>query len=194
MAKAKSFKLGKRPCTMGVGYNGRSQKHGEERVPAGDFSISGIMLERDELASIFADPGVITAWFTQGGVGSIVPLPWLRRAGEQTCAMKFNNCTLTLYLGMDGDESLKLTDCNFTKLSFTPQQEGGMTAMTLQVQATRPGGLNADAIQDFAGEDIHAAFGFGTLAEKSTKQQELPLSTEASNGGGKPAIPAPATH
>lgn len=191
MSKAKTFRLAKRPCRLRVGLNGRGEKRGDDqRVPACDITIEGIILTHDELNSVCQDVSTWDSWYVKEA-GVIRPRDWLKRAQTVTLGVKFVDCSCSIFLP-DDEEARKYNNARFAKLEFKPL-EGGNTELTQQVQllANNDDTLHSDDLMAFFGEDIHMAFAYGKLEEKIKRQQELSLTTEGSSASDEAQASAP---
>jgi len=169
--------LTKRPAKLGSGINTRAEKHGDDDVPACDIPLAGIFLEREELNALLGDPSLHKALFTTMP-GESTPQPVLRRFKPLQLADKFEGCTVTIIAGLSAT-SFMLDDVTIAKLKLEPQT-GGLTAMSMQVQALAED-LDVTALLGWLNHDVDVEVQFGTVAKGKDKQQDLPLSTVGDN-------------
>jgi len=191
MAK-KTLTLTERPCHIGNSINTRTEKHGDEDVPAADVPLTGLMLKAAELDKLLGD-GAHERLFVKGTSGALEPA--LADIGELKFAHKFADCQVTLEI--EG-ETTTFADVKVSKISLQPQV-GGLTHMSCAVQ-TRLDVLDAAAsLVMHMGKAIRAQIALGAKASKADKQQNLALNegedgedeTPAPKGGnGRPAAGA----
>jgi hypothetical protein len=85
---------------------------------------------------------------------------------------RFEGASVTLQLA-DDDDGLELDDVKLANLKLDPQV-GGLTSLSMQVQATPSSKAMADVIA-FVNTQAHAAVSFGKRSEKDKRQKELPM-------------------
>lgn len=176
MAKRKVLNLKKRPCKIGLGINTRTEKHGDDDVPACDIPLEGVMLEAKELDALLGD-GAHKALFASAGKGS-VDEPRLRQLKPLKLKDKFEECAATIFVGMDDAGEVEIENAKLANITLEPQV-GGLTAMSLKVQCTPPSD-SLGRLFAFLNHDVDAKLSFGKKAEgKSDKQPELPIGDEA---------------
>jgi hypothetical protein len=179
----------KRPCRIGSSINTRTEKHGDEDVPACDIPLEAIMIDANELNILLGDTGAHKALFRKGKNGSeTIQEPAFRQLKSFVLKDKFEDANVLLTVGINGTE-VELADVKLAKVTLAPQV-GGLTELSLQVQATPDVEDIAEILQYLNGEE-DVAIEFGKRAEKAaSKQKDLPINTFGD--GEQPE--APATH
>jgi hypothetical protein len=162
--------LNKRSCVLGAGVNGRSQLHGDEDVPACDFTIGNVMLEKEELNELLDDKYAHNALFNTRGK---LCEPMFRQFNEFSLKHKYEKSYVTLWLDL-AETVIKFADCKLARIRLSPQT-GGMTELTLQVQCTADAESMAQ-IYTHQKRDCSVNIRFGKQeAPKQKAQPELPL-------------------
>ena len=173
MTNTTTLELADRPAKIGASINTRSEKHGDEDVPACDIPITGFMLEAAELDALLGK-GAHKALYRESKGNSIEPR--FEHVTELAIDEKFvGNVELDLE-----SIDLELDDENVTlaKVRLEPQV-GGLTAMSLQVQCTPSGDEIAQLVQSL-NREIRAAITFGGRKQpKGRRQKELPMGPHA---------------
>lgn len=165
----------KRPAKLGSSINTRTQRHGEEPVPACDIPIVGIMLEAEEVNAFLGDPKAHETFFTEER-GFIQPRFQQLRA--LTVKDKFEGAAVRLTLGMNGaGTGVQLEQATLASVTLEPLS-GGLTELSLTVQATPTGPQIGDLVMHLSRE-VSVEILDAKRAEKSTKQGELPINTPA---------------
>lgn len=163
----------KRGATLGPSVNGRTEKHGEEDVPACDITVNGIMLVAEEFNALLEDPRAHDAFYTKDATGFVQPqFPQIK---PLVLAEKFEGARVALYVGLAPDV-IELKDCKLAKVTLS-LKAGGDTEMSLQIQATP----SAEIIGKLCAQmnhDVSIELQDAKRAAKSAKQTDLPLSTE----------------
>lgn len=178
MTNTTTLQLAERPCKMGNAINVRSQKHGDEDVPACEIPIVNFLLEEAELDALLGK-GAYKALYREPKNGKAVE-PRFEHVTELAIDEKFVG---SVSLDLETID-LELTSENVTLASvkLTPQV-GGLTAMSLNVQCTP----STDEIAQLAGSmnrAIRASINFGGRKQpKGKKQKELPMGPHAQKGG-----------
>lgn len=124
------LKLETRPAMLGPSLNTRTEKHGEEDVPAHDITVTGIMLTAEELNSLLAPADAHAALFD---TSQPMAHPRLRNLKPLALTDKFEDAQITFLLGMNR-KKVALANVTVKKLRLEPQ-DGGLTMLTVQVQA-----------------------------------------------------------
>ncbi len=168
--------LTKRPAMLGGSINTRSEKHGDDDVPACDIPISGVLLSRLELNMLANDLGLYDALFRKGEGG--VDEPVLRRFKPLVFDEKFEGCTVTVIAGLTATQFM-LDDVRIAKIKLEPQA-GGLTALSMQVQVLAEG-VDVTALLSWMNHEIDVEVQFGRIEEGKKKQGELPLNTVGDN-------------
>jgi len=168
--------ISKRPCRLGPSINLRSEKHGDDDVPACDIAIEGLMLEPEELNALLEDPNAHKAFFAKAGNGKAGKLtePMFRQLKAFVMRNKFEGGAV-LTFGLT-EREIDFGEVKLAKLTLEPMV-GGLTSLSLQVQA-HPDERGMGELMSFLNREIDAAIEIGARAEKGKRaQQDLPLST-----------------
>lgn len=193
MTNTTTLSLVDRPCKIGSSINTRTQKHGDEDVPACDIPIVGFLLEAAELDA-FLGKGTHKLLYRDAKGNSIEPR--IDLVSELAIDEKFvGTVSLDLpniELELDGD------NVTFASVKLEPKV-GGLTAMSLQVQCT-PSVDEIAQLVSALNREIRASINFGGRKQpKGKKQKELPMGahtqqppTDGTNGAAE-ETPA-ATH
>jgi len=189
MANNTTLELAERIAKIGGSINTRSERHGDEDVPACDIPLVGFMLEADELDALIGK-GAHKALYRDAKGNNVEPR--FEHVTELAVDQKFvGNVSLDLE-----SIDLELDDENVTlaKIRLEPQV-GGLTAMSLQVQCTP----STDEIAQLVGSlnrEVRAAITFGGRKQpKGKKQPELPMGNHAQTPAADAAEePSAATH
>lgn len=190
--------LDTRPATLGPSLNTRTEKHGEEDVPAHDITITGILLSRDELNALLAPADAHAAFFD-----TTEPMAHPRFRGLKPFVMsdKFEDAQVTFLLGMNR-KRVALANVTVKKLRLEPQ-DGGHTMLTVQVQAkSEQIGKDLPLLISRLNQGIEIEIEAGDATEDSDadeSQAQLPMDHKAEKGTGKRGRgksddDAPATH
>jgi hypothetical protein len=175
-----------RPGKIGSSINTRSEKHGDEDVPACDIPLAGIMLEAEELNALLGDPSAHKSLFEKPKNGAPVE-PRFQRLKAFVLRDKFEG-QATLSLGLNATE-VDLGDVTFARITLEPQC-GGMTEMSLQVQCAPPVETMAQVIA-FLNDHVDVELNFGELIEQAKrKQKDLGLSFGDGDSGDSEQPPA----
>lgn len=186
MANTTTLQLAERIAKLGNSLNTRSEKHGDEDVPACDIPIAGFLLEASELDA-FLGKGTHKLLYRDGKGNSIEPR--IDLVTELAIDQKFVG---SVSLDLESIE-LDLSDENVTiaKVKLEPQT-GGLTAMSFQVQCTPSADEIAQIVQSL-NREIRVAINLGGRKQpKGKKQPELPMPHAGGNGASEES--APATH
>lgn len=162
MAK-KALVLRERPCTIGGSINTRTQLHGEEKIPACDIPIEGVMLTQPELDKLLG-AGTHARWYVKGKGGAIEPA--FPDVHELKLSVKFKECAVTMTLH---GKTHTFADCKLGKL-VAQRQVGGMTWLGMQLQTT-----DEIDVRAAVNADIRAQIAFGSRVMPNDAQQELAL-------------------
>lgn len=103
-----------RPCKIGPSINTRTEKHGDEDVTALDIPIESVMLEANELNVLLGEPHAHNALFNGG---TSPPEPLLRMIRALKLKDKFEDCTVTLLLGLNL-ERIELANVKLAKVEL----------------------------------------------------------------------------
>lgn len=171
--------LTKRQAMLGGKLNPRVEYHGDEQVPACDFTLTGIMLDADELNALLDTDAAIVDHhaYDRLFVAGDLPEPAFRDI-SLAVPTKFEKSSITLKLGNLAEDVLKFGGAKIAKIVLSPQT-GGLTALSLQVQAN-PEAPQLASLYVHMGKDVSATIRFGKEQVKATKDQpELPLSHQS---------------
>lgn len=168
MTNTTTLTLADRPAKIGSSINTRTEKHGDDDVPACDIPLTGIMLEASEL-DVLLGKGAHKAFF-RDGKGLVEPRFELLKAfavREKFLGdVKLDQPQIDLVLD---DDNVTLTG-----IRLEPQV-GGLTMLSCQVQCTPAVDEIAQLIDSLNGE-IRVALTFGGRKKpKAKKQTELPM-------------------
>lgn len=177
-----AISLTKRPATISSSINSRSEYHGDDLVPACDFSLSGMMLERPELDELLGE-GAYVRLFDAGNPNLAEPA--FRDIKAIVISRKYEGGSVTLVIGTD-ETKIKIGGAKLNKITLSPQT-GGLTALSLQVQCN-PDAATMATLFERMGMPCDASIRFGREQAKPVKPQpELPL-----DHAGDPQVPATA--
>lgn len=164
--------LDTRPAKIGAHINTRTEKHGEDDVPACDIPLAGIMLEAHELDALVGD-GAFAALFRK----SVAPQPEFDEPAFPSLRAlvlreKFAACAVTI--SVDASDLIELDDCKIRRVKLQPLA-GGMVELAVQVQATPYADQIAALVAALNRPVTLHTLTFGKVAEKSDKQPDLPM-------------------
>lgn len=180
-----AFSLAKRQSTLGVKLNPRTEYHGDDPVPACDFTLSKIMLDASELNALIdgentvvdlsganlydAAPSPHDRLFYLGG-----PLsePAFRHLKALVLDTKYERSSVSLWLGLNRD-LVKLGGAKLAKIHLVPQT-GGLTELSLQVQCN-PEADQMALLYTHMSKDVEVTIRFGSPVKDTKEQPELPL-------------------
>lgn len=183
--------IGRRPCKIGSSVNTRSEKHGDEDVPACDIPLDGIMLEAEELNTLLADPGAHRALFSKPRNGAPQE-PMFKQLKPFVLVDKF---TGSVELTLAGQVVLELEDVTLARVRIEPQV-GGLTMLSLQVQCAPPVEDMAHVI-GFLNSTADVSITFGKRVEKAARKQkdlELGFGSDGEHPDPDALNEAPMTH
>lgn len=162
-----------RPAMLGESLNTRTEKHGDEHVPAHDIQVEGIMLDETELNALLGAPGAHAAFFERG---SKMPEPTFPRLKSFVLKDKFEGSTVTFAIGLKQTE-VRLEDCKVSKLTLTPMP-GGLTQLDCQVQALSTHVGDLPLLVSRLGRDVTVEIELGEAkSDGKGKQQDLAINT-----------------
>lgn len=166
------LKLDSRSCKIGPSINSRTEKHGDEDIPAMDIPLSAIPLSKDELNALLGEPLAWNSFYNERKDGFAEPL--LKGIKPIGLEAKYEGAEVTLRLGLNLLE-VELLDVKLTKLKLEPTA-GGATSLSLTVQCLLED--HAKALYSWMNHDasVEIMTGDPVEAEKS-EQPELPLNT-----------------
>jgi hypothetical protein len=125
------FALTKRPAQIGPSINVRTEKHGEENVPAVDIPFTDIFLDKEEFNGLLQDEGAHDAFFTEERGKQIEP----RFQGIAAISLsdKFTGARVTFTRNGADAENIVLKPAKISKVKLEPQI-GGLTLISFTVQ------------------------------------------------------------
>jgi hypothetical protein len=154
-------------CDIAGHLNGRTEKHGEEDVPAFDVRVT-ISLTRNQLNKFTGNDQLWTSWFLESKTDGDKPL--LEHWQPYRWKPKFEACKVSLTVGGVNRETIELGECKLKGFIFTPQK-GGQTECSFTVQALAST-KNCVMLLHIGEEDASIEIEFGELV---LAQQELKL-------------------
>ena len=166
--------LDKRPARIGGSMNSRTEKHGDEDVPALDIPLEGLMLTKEELNALTGDPYMHDALFSHRSQGKLDE-PILRNFRPLVYREKFEEGQVLLRVGLGADIEVDLKDVKLARVTLEPQV-GGLTACSVQIQC-RPTAETVAQLWPYMGHEVDAEVTFGKKSAKGEKQAELPLNS-----------------
>jgi hypothetical protein len=166
--------LDKRPCRIGGSLNSRTEKHGDEDVPALDIPLEGLMLTKEELNALTGDAYMHDALFSHRSQGKLDE-PILRMFRPLVMREKFEEGQVLLQVGLGADIEIELKDVKLARVTLEPQV-GGLTACSVQVQCT-PTAETVAQLWPYMGHEADCELTFGKKVTKAEKQKELPLNS-----------------
>lgn len=173
----------RRAARLGSSVNVRTEKHGDDDVPAIDVTVSGIMLEPEELNALLEDPKAYDALFRRDDQD--FPQPTFPQLKPFSLESKFEGVLVQLHVGPK-PSIIELTDTKLNRVTLTPQP-GGQTALSVQVQAT-PSEKVIGQVSTYMNHEVSVELSGGEKAKpKDANQANLPLQM-----GGDTPPPAPA--
>ena len=119
--------LTKRPCKLGSSLNTRTEKHGEDEVPACDIPIVGLMLDKAELDALVGEHFWNVLFNTPIGDGKL-PAPAWPQIANVKLKDKFAGSAI-IHLG-DNVKAVDLAGVTIKGISLDPL-EGGLTEVSL---------------------------------------------------------------
>ena len=176
--------LDSRPARIGPSINSRSEKHGEEDVPAMDVPIIALMLTKAELNALMRDRTIWDRWFNERK--DKLPEPANRNLKPYGLRDKYEHSTARILVGLDNDRVFAFNDCDLSKISLTPQV-GGLTELHVTIQAL----INDSntSLFEFMAKDCSVELSFGDLEKekkKNANQPELNLDARGDEAEPKP--------
>lgn len=157
-----------RICQLGVIHN-RTEKHGDEDVPAIDVPISGFAIGAEELNGLLQDPHAHRALFD---TSKLPHEPVFNCFKPLALKEKFHDADVTLHLGL-GLHSVTLTGCKLAKVKLEPAL-GGL--VSLDFTAQRLANLeDVPKLLAFQGHEIECDVVVDPSAKPKDVQGQLPL-------------------
>lgn len=122
-----------RACQLGASINTRTERHGDEDVPACDIPLAGLMLNEDEVIALVGNEECAHAFFREGAEGDVPALPELH---PFYLAAKLEGAKVTIAIvpaGKTEAVELELPGCKLKGIALTPLA-GGFTETACRVQ------------------------------------------------------------
>jgi len=128
------IKLPRKPAKLGTNINGRTEKHGDERVPKIDIKLTTLLTEKQTIA-LTGESHVVAAWFkTEGGKYAD---PLLKGFAPYRKEGKYKDSLCVLTVGVNA-KKIDLGDVTIKSLVFKPIDKGAtQLACTIQATASR---------------------------------------------------------
>jgi hypothetical protein len=126
------LELDKRPCKIGTSINTRRELHGEDPVPAMDIPLANILLTKAELNELLDDRHAWDMLYLDHKGKPAEPM--FGKVFKPFALLAKYSGDVAIYVGLK-PEMIELADVKLTKLKLEPQT-GGLTALSLTVQAT----------------------------------------------------------
>ena len=162
--------LNKRPAKIGNSVNARSERHGDELVPAMDVPLQSVMLPKNELNSLMRDKTFWDRVFNERKDG--FPEPANTNIKAWSLTDKYEHTTATILVGLHEREFV-IEDCKASKLTLSPCV-GGLTELCVTLQILIDD--KNTALFEFMGKDCQVEMKLGDrIKDKDLKQPELPL-------------------
>lgn len=173
--------LNRRPGRIGASINSRTQKHGDENVPAFDIPLTAIMLTQEELNTLMNEPLTSVAWFNDRKDGLAEPL--FKNIKHFSLTDTYEASSVTIGVGLK-EQLFTLEDCKLVKLKLSPCV-GGLTELKLTVQAKID--ETNTPLFEFLSKDCNVEIALGTITadEKAKAKQpelNLPAPTQPKRG------------
>lgn len=167
--------LSSRACQLGSSVNLRTEKHGDDDVPAVDIPIGGIMLNSKDLNELMGLPTAHDTLFDTVRGHKEPALPQVR---DLVLREKVVGADVCIRIQSTGPaKEITLRDCKLKSLTLAPLS-GGATALALTVQTSGDHvpatiGLLAAHLNGHINVEITE----GTSAETKPAQGELPVNS-----------------
>jgi len=175
----------KREAAYGNHVNVRSENHGDEKIPACDITVSGILLQAHELDAFLGAEAHRRIFEKQTDGFHTPAFPMLDQV--RTVREKYEGARVVLYLGLIPTEVV-LAPAKLKNVTLEPQA-GGLTAIAMTIQAT-PDPAVMGTLASFMNSGISIEITDAKrAAATSRKQRELPLDGA---GGAAPGSEAEA--
>jgi hypothetical protein len=175
MAATKAITISKRACKIGPSINCRTEKHGDDEVPACDIPISGILLQTGEVNALVGPLFRESLFDTRSqGKAPAILHPGL---AARKLTEKFEGA-VTIVMGPNQND-IELDKVTLAGLKFEPL-EGGLVAMSLTVQTSKDVPKFVHKLIARQNTEIDVEISIGDKVERAkSKQTELPM-----QGGG----------
>ncbi len=152
-----------RTAKLGSSLNGRTEKHGNDDVPAADMSVDSIFLTAAELNDLLGIKDAHDRLFRVEHVGGL-PEPVFAAYGGHTLPDKFEGANVTIEHGLQKLE-IELADVKIAKVYLEPQT-GGLTKLSLQIQANHDWEDLAPALLSCMNKEIKIAITDAEVTKK----------------------------
>lgn len=163
------FQLTQRPAQIGPSINVRTEKHGEENVPAVDIPVTDIFLDKDEFNGLMQDEDAHDAFFTEDRGKQLEP----RFQGIAAISLsdKFTGARVTIKRNGPDAENVVLKPAKISKVKLEPQV-GGLTLVSFTVQGNPSD--HTDVLSLLNSKCRIQVIG-ASLEEKAPDSPELPM-------------------
>jgi hypothetical protein len=170
-----------RTAKLGPSINNRTQKHGDEDVPAVDISVGSVILEPEELNAILGNPKAHERLFVQTSAGGR-PEPFFDRFDSGfTLADKFEGANVRIEYGLQ-PIVVDLPDVKIARVYLEPLS-GGQTRMSFQIQASHDWTERSRDLVLCMNREIKIEVAGAEVAKKTDKNQaQLPLGAAGDTG------------
>jgi hypothetical protein len=171
--------LNRRPGKIGANIPSRTEKHGDDNVPAFDVPLEAIMLTQSELNELMNEPLTSVAWFNDRKDGLAEPL--FKNVKHFSITDKYEASSVTIGVGLK-EQLFTLEDVKLVKLKLSPCV-GGLTELKLTVQA-KIDDTNT-SLFEYLSKDCSVEIEFGAISdEEKAKSRQPELNLDA--GDRKP--------
>ena len=160
-----------------------SEKHGEEDAPCADFTLSGILLDEDDIAEMYDDRYYYRTLFNEKGK---LKEPLTRLNGPICYQPQFKKSLVTLWVGLKQEDMLKFSESRVKDIQLEPQT-GGSVALSCKVRVF-PTEEDMKFLYRHKGQDVMVSIRFGKEDKPAAKASpELPLDHQSQKKDGDSA-------
>lgn len=162
-----------------------AEMHGKDEVACADFTLSGIMLEEEDITEMYDDKLYYRTLINEKGK---LKEPMTRLNGPIHYLPQFKKSLVTLWVGIKQDDTLKLSECRVKDISLEVQT-GGLVSLSCKVRCF-PDEADMKLIYRHKGQDVMCSIRFGKEDKPSVKAApELPLDHQSQKKDGEAAAP-----
>lgn len=193
MTAKKPLELTSRPCMID-NVNLRTERHGDDEVPAVDVKLSNIILKKDELIRLTGDKEAWNLLFEQEKAGSVIEPTMQWCDGWRFLGAKFIECSSVIRFGM------QKTEHEFGNHKIKGAAVRALTGGSAELQCTLQVALDDTKVvaqlAEYQHKEGHVAITFGKIDEGDRKQQKLALNDDPEKSKNKfgEGEQQPATH
>lgn len=181
--------LNRRPGKIGGNISSRTEKHGDDNVPAFDMPLEAIMLTQSELNELMNEPLTAVAWFNDRKDGLAEPL--FKNVKHFAIVDTYEASSVTIGVGLK-EQLFTLEDVKLVKLKLTPCV-GGLTELKLTVQAKID--ETNTSLFEYLSKDCNVEIEFGSISESEKAKAKQPeLNLQAPEDKPKRGRPRKSTH